>query len=210
MFKKTIRLDPETPDKAIITRAARIVQAGGLVLFPTTGLYGLGTDAMQPAAVQKIFDLKKRPPEKPVLILIDRVEALDRLVNTVPESALKIINAFWPGLVTMVFQARENLPDVLTAGTGKIGVRLPLHPVAKALVGMAGVPVTGTSANLSGQPGAAEVTEIDPAVTEGVDMVMDAGALMGGIGSTVVDVTTTPPRVLREGAVSAEQINAVL
>ena len=191
-------------------RAPPAIKNGGVVLFPTTGLYGIGADARNKAAVKTIFDIKKRPPEKPVLILIDGMKSLPGVVKTIPENAKKIMNAFWPGRVTLVFDAQENLPEVLTAGTGKIGVRLPLHPVAMALVTETGIPITGTSANLSGQPGAAMVRDIDPSVIEGVDMVLDVGTLKGGIGSTIVDVTTTPPTVLREGAISIEQIEATL
>ncbi len=208
--QKIVCLDPEAPDNAVIKRAASIIQDGGVVLFPTTGLYGLGTNALNQEAVGKIFSLKKRPPEKPVLILIHHAGALDQLVQEIPESAVRIMDAYWPGNVTLVFRANPSLSSILTAGTKKIGVRLPMHPVAKELVKQVGLPITGTSANLSGQPGCAEIKDIDPAVTQGVDLVIDAGKLKGGIGSTVVDVTTTPPSILREGAVPASQIKAAL
>jgi L-threonylcarbamoyladenylate synthase len=206
--QKIVCLDPEAPDNAVIKRAASIIQDGGVVLFPTMGLYGLGTNAFNAGSVQQIFAIKKRPPEKPVLILIDHADALEQLVQEIPESAVRIMDAYWPGNVTLVFRASPALPEILTAGTGKIGIRLPRHPVARALVKQSGIPITGTSANLSGQPGCAEIKDIDPAVTQGANLVIDAGTLKGGIGSTVVDVTTVPPSILREGTVPSLRIEA--
>jgi L-threonylcarbamoyladenylate synthase len=116
------------------------------------------------------------------------------------------MEAFWPGRVTLVFDARDTLPDSLTAQSGKIGVRLPGHPVAAAMVRQVKGPLTGTSANLSGRPGCYRLPDLDPQIAGQVDLVLDAGTLQGGVGSTVVDVTGEPPRILREGQVTAGQI----
>ena len=203
-------IDPDAPDMAIIKGAAGDIAKGGVVIFPTQSLYGLGANALDPHAVDRIFAIKKRPPEKPVLILVDSISELDELVREVPPAAVQIMNAFWPGGVTLVCHGRKNLPPNLTAGTGKIGVRLPLHPVALHLVRHAGVPITGTSANLSGQDGGADIHDIDPQVRRNVDMILDAGKLKGGVGSTIVDVTVSPPRILREGMVPEGRIREVL
>lgn len=203
---KIVTIDPNVQDPAVIAGAANIITGGGVVIFPTQSLYGLGADAFNAKAVDRIFTIKNRPPEKPVLILINRISDLDRLVTDVPSVAERIMAAFWPGGVTLVCRALPDLPRNLTAGTGKIGVRLPLHPAARLLVDAAGGPITGTSANLSGQAGCAKVFEIDPRVLGGVDMVLDAGPLIGGAGSTVVDVTVTPPGIIREGLVASSRI----
>jgi len=123
---------------------------GGLVVFPTTGLYGLGADAMNRHAVERIYRIKKRDFDKPILVLVKDKSTLMRLSREVPESASKMMAAFWPGKLTIILQARPVLPDILTGGTGKIGLRIPRHPVASALVRTFNGPVTGTSANLSG------------------------------------------------------------
>ncbi len=116
---------------------------------------------------------------------------------------------FTAGKVTVVYDAAASLPERLTAGTGKIGIRLPAHPVAAALVKTLSFPITATSANLSGRPGCSQIADLDPRVTDEVDLVLDAGPLAGGMGSSVVDVTVDPPRILREGAVSSTDIGAV-
>ena len=117
---------------------------------------------------------------------------------------------FWPGRVTLVFEAADSVPQALTAGTGKIGIRLPGHPVAVALVESLGGPLTGTSANLSGSPGCRRVDDLDPQLIQQLDMVLDAGPLKGGTGSTVVDVTREIPRVLRAGEISEKEIMALI
>ena len=206
----TYHIDPGTPDMAIIKEAAGHIAGGGAVIFPTQGLYGLGANALDSRAVNRIFAIKQRPPEKPVLVLINSISEMDVLVREVPPPAVKIMDACWPGGVTLVCHAKETLPLNLTAGTGKIGVRLPLHPVARHLVRLAAVPITGTSANLSGRAGCADIQDIDLQVCRDVDMILDAGKLKGGPGSTIVDVTVSPPRILREGMVPETRIREVL
>lgn len=203
-------IDPEAPDMAILKEAVGHIVDGGVVIFPTQSLYGLGANALNPHAVDRIFAIKRRPPEKPVLVLINTISEMDELVREIPPAAVHIMNACWPGSVTLVCRAKETLPSNLTAGTGKIGIRLPLHPVARHLVRLAGVPITGTSANLTGQVGCAGVHKIDSNVRLGVDMILDAGKLKGGVGSTIVDVTVSPPGILREGTVPESRIREIL
>jgi len=187
-------------------RAAGIISDGGVIIFPTQSLYGLGANALNQEAVDRIFKLKQRPADKPVLILIDRMSELDSLVRDIPPAAIRIMNACWPGGVTLVCHAAPGLPPNITADSGKIGIRIPLHPVARQLVWRAAVPVTGTSANLSGSPACATVMGIDVPVRRKVDMILNAGELKGGVGSTIVDVTTSPPTILREGLVPPYRI----
>jgi L-threonylcarbamoyladenylate synthase len=161
---------------------------------------------MNPDAVERIIEIKQRPQDNPILVLIDSDNQLEMLVEKIPSAADAIMEAFWPGRVTLVFDARDTLPDSLTAQSGKIGVRLPGHPVAAAMVRQVKGPLTGTSANLSGRPGCYRLPDLDPQIAGQVDLVLDAGTLQGGVGSTVVDVTGEPPRILREGEVTASQI----
>jgi L-threonylcarbamoyladenylate synthase len=204
------RVDPGRPETEIIEEAAGAIVAGKVVLFPTRCLYGLGADAFDFRAVEKVFVLKQRPQNKPVLVLIRNRQEVSSLAAGIPEAARRLMDAIWPGDLTLVFFARPEVPEILTAGTGKIGVRLPGHPVAAALVEAAGRPITGTSANLAGDPGVARVEDLSPEIAVGADLILDAGALKGGIGSTVVDVSVDPPRLLREGAVTAKELEAVI
>ena len=187
-----------------------MINKGGVVIFPTRCLYGLGADALSPAAIAKVFEIKNRSSDKPLLTLIKNQELLPSLVKYIPPSAIKLMESFWPGKVTLVFEAIDSLPAALTAGTGKIGIRLPDHPVASALVAQTNHPIIGTSANVSNRPGCATVSSIDSSVIQQADLILDAGVLKGGRGSTVVDITVDPPFVLREGAVSAETISLAL
>jgi L-threonylcarbamoyladenylate synthase len=203
-------VDPEKPEPVSIGDAARCLAGGGVVVFPTRCLYGLAVDALNPNAVEKIFRIKGRSPQKPILILVAGMPALERVVYPPGPASLKLAHYFWPGRVTIIFKALPALPANLSAGTGHIGVRLPSHPVARAFVSAAKGPITGTSANLAGRPGCSTISSLDPALVDQVDMVLDAGPLKGGAGSTVVDAQQTPPQVLREGTVSTAEITAVL
>jgi L-threonylcarbamoyladenylate synthase len=200
------KINPKVPEPESLAAAAAVIKQGGVIVFPTRCLYGLGADAMNPDAVERIIEIKQRPQDNPILVLIDSDNQLEMLVEKIPPAADAIMEAFWPGRVTLVFDAREPLPDSLTAQTGKIGVRLPGHPVAAAMVRQVKGPLTGTSANLSGRPGCYRLPDLDPQIAGQVDLVLDAGTLQGGVGSTVVDVTGEPPRILREGQVTAGQI----
>jgi L-threonylcarbamoyladenylate synthase len=203
---RVIRIDPDHPAPDAIHRAAETVKNQGVVVFPTQCLYGLAADARDPAAIKKIFRIKKRPETNPILVLIHSQTDLESLVSHIPDAAQKLMQAFWPGSLTLVFEARPDVSDLLTAGTGKIGIRIPSHPVASALVKAAGRPVTGTSANLSGTPGCSRIQTLPHELIQAVDLVLDAGPLQGGTGSTVVDITGDLPRILRPGAVSMDMI----
>ena len=200
------KINSQKPETEIIKEAAAVIKQGGVIVFPTRCLYGLGADAMNPDAVERIIEIKQRPQDNPILVLIDSDNQLEMLVEKIPPAADAIMEAFWPGRVTLVFDARDTLPDSLNAQSGKIGVRLPGHPVAAAMVRQVKGPLTGTSANLSGRPGCYRLPDLDPQIAGQVDLILDAGTLQGGVGSTVVDVTEEPPRILREGQVTASQI----
>lgn len=179
-------------------------------MCPTRGLYGLAADAFNPDAVRRIYRIKGRPQDKPLLVLISDPDDLQALVQSTSRMARHLMTCFWPGKVSFVMPAREDLPAELTAGSRKIGVRQTAHPVADALVRAAQRPLTGTSANLSGVGGCARIADIAPAVTDAVDLVLDCGTLAGGPGSTVVDVCGPVPNLLREGSVTRRQIQRCL
>ncbi len=206
VINKIKKIDNTNLQPSLIDEAARVIKQGGVIAFPTKYLYGLGADAFNTEAVDKIFEIKRRPYNKPLLVLIDKISDLSRIAQKVPTVAIRIIEHFWPGEITIVFEARDTLPANLTAVTGRIGVRMPEHPVALALTKAAEVPITATSANITGNKGCSQIQDLDPIVAEKLDLILDAGPLKGGIGSTVVDVTADIPKILREGAVSEKDI----
>ncbi len=203
-------MDPLHPDPAVISKAGNIIQKNGVVIFPTSCLYGIGAPALNEAAVKKVFSIKQRPLDNPILVLIPDFDFLEDLVTHIPESAGKLMNAFWPGGLTLIFRAKPGIPDPLTAGSGKLGIRIPSHPVARDLVKEVDMPITGTSANLSGRSGCSRIEDLDPSILLSSDLVLDAGELKGGVGSTVVDVTLSPARVVREGTISVDAIHGIL
>lgn len=160
--KKHLHIDPVNPDPKVIRRAIDIIRSGGIVVYPTSMLYGLGADATNREAVSRVFSIKGRMETKPVSILISQQTDVFPLVADIPHAARRIMERLWPGGVTLVFRASGFLPENLTAKTGKIGIRLPLHPAAKRLLKDAGVPVTATSANLSGLPDARVLMRCPP------------------------------------------------
>jgi L-threonylcarbamoyladenylate synthase len=203
------QIDAGQPREAVIQEAARIICSGGVVVFPTTSLYGLAVDASNPAAVEKLFVIKQRPIDKPILILVPDLRDIQNLVQDIPLAAERIMAALWPGKLTLIFKAANGLLPGLTAGTGKIGIRLPVYPVARHLAHAVGKPITATSANISGQIGCSRIADLDPAVAASVDLILDAGPLEGGAGSTILDVTEDPPILLREGSIPLSTLNKI-
>jgi L-threonylcarbamoyladenylate synthase len=201
-----IRVDGSRPDEEASHRAVRIILDGGVVAFPTESFYGLGADATRKEAVQRLFRIKARDQGQPVLILIPSLETLEQYAAAVPQVARKLMRDFWPGGLTMVFEATEQVLPILTGGTGKIGIRLSSHPVAALLARTLGRPITGTSANLSGNPPARSAGEVARNFGRRVDLILDGGRTQGGKASTVLDVTVDPPVVLREGMISRKDL----
>jgi L-threonylcarbamoyladenylate synthase len=193
----------------LIHDAAATIDRGGVVILPTSGLYGLCCNALNEEAVKRIFSIKNRALEKPLLVLISHRRMLSDIVAAETALANALMDRFWPGKLTLVMQGLKGLPQGLCSDTGKVGVRLVAHPVAAAVVQAVGGPVTGTSANLSGGGGCAAIDAVDPKVARSVDLILDAGTLEGGPGSTVVDVTGEAPRILREGALATAAIMEV-
>ncbi len=205
-MEKIVTIHPAIPDPRLMKKAGDLIQDNGLVVFPTQGLYGLAANALSPQAVEKIFSAKQRPRSNPLLILIHELQQLDVLITHIPEQAKRLIRDFWPGALTLVFQANKTLPKQLLGNTDKIGIRMPAHPVALALAKAANVPITGTSANISGTPPCPDIKHLSRKLIPKTDMILNAGPLAGGPGSTVVDVTCTPPKIIRQGSISTPSI----
>jgi len=193
-----------------LNKAASIIRSGGVVAFPTESFYGLGVSAWDEKAIQRLFTIKKREGNQPILLLIPSTILLNQYVIRIPDIAIQIMEKFWPGGLTLIFEANPDLPRLLTSGTGKIGLRLSSHPLATALVRAVGAPITGTSANISGQAACSNAEAVRHSLGRSVDFVLDGGETQGGKGSTVMDITVNPPTILREGMVSREQLEAYL
>lgn len=187
-----------------LQKGAAVILKGGAVAFPTESYYGLGVNVMDEKAIRRLFMIKRRREDHPILILIPFRGALERYVSRVSDRACRLMDRFWPGGLTMVFEARPEISPLLTADTGKIGVRLSSHPIATGLAQSTGMAITGTSANLTGHPACRSAQEVEDALGEDVDVILDGGYTPGGLGSTILDVTVSPPNILREGIVGRE------
>ncbi len=193
-------------DSRGIIKASRMILQGGVVAFPTETFYGLGADALDIKALQKIFQIKGREENKPLLLLVGDRTWVPGLVKNIPSTAEPLIERFWPGPLTLVFDASEHLPPILTANTGKVGLRVSSHPVTQALVQAVGRAITGTSANLSGQASPSLAAQVSQALGKKVDAILDGGKTAGGLGSTVLDVSAVLPKIIRQGAISQEEL----
>lgn len=202
----------DTPQRIAeaVQRASEVLAQGGLVIFPTETVYGLAADALSEQAVRRVWEVKGRPSDKPLPVQVADTGGLRLLWRDVPQELLPLINAFLPGPLTLVYWRSALVPDIVTAGTETVGVRIPDHPVALALLRAFGRPIVAPSANLSGEAPPSCVADISSQLLEKVDLVIDAGHTGSGVPSTVLDVTARPARVLRAGALSAYQLRQYL
>jgi L-threonylcarbamoyladenylate synthase len=205
-----IRVDPATPDPAALARAADCLRRGGLVAFPTETVYGLGVHALDRAAVRRLFEAKGRPANDPLIVHVDAVEQIETLVRQVPDSARQLAAHFWPGPLTLVLPRSDRVPDEVTAGLNTVAIRVPAHPVARALLSAAGVPVAAPSANLFSRPSPTRASHVLDDLAGRIDLVVDGGPTQVGVESTVLDLSRAVPVILRPGAVSLEMLRAIL
>ena len=204
-----LRVDPQRPDPDVVARGAAILRAGGLVAFPTETVYGLGADARDAAAVDAIFAAKGRPADNPLIVHVADADAAAALSTHWTPLAAALAAAHWPGPLTLVVDAAPGLAPAVGAGLGTVAVRVPDHPVARALLAVAAIPVAAPSANRSGRPSPTTAAHVLGDLGELIDAIVDGGACAVGLESTVVDARGTTPVVLREGAVTREALGAV-
>lgn len=202
-----LKIDPKNPDKSSIIAAVDILKSGGIIAFPTETFYGLGADAGNVEAVEKIYGIKGRNFKNPLSIIIGSSQDLSRLVEDIPETGRRFMERFWPGGLTIVFKASSNVLPRLTGGTEKIGIRLSSNIIASHLAKTLQNPITATSANLSGTKECSSADEVINCLGDKVDAVIDGGHTPDGLGSTIVDVTTDPPAILREGVIPPSLLN---
>jgi L-threonylcarbamoyladenylate synthase len=199
-----------TADQESIGVAARRLAEGGLVAFPTDTVYGVGAHGFMPQAVERLYAAKRRPRGKPIALLLAAGEEIRQVARDVPPLAWELAERLWPGGLTLVLLRSSAVPDVVCGGGDTVAVRVPDHPVALALIRALGAPLAASSANLSGQPDPVTAEEVQEALGEAVDLILDGGRCPGGVPSTLLDVTRKPPRLLRPGAISLEELRAIL
>ncbi len=193
-----------------VARAAELIRAGELVAFPTETVYGLGANALDPAAIEKIYEAKGRPPTSPLIVHVSSIEMARGLVREWPEHAEKLARIFWPGPLTLVLPKRPHVPDRVTAGLDTVGVRMPAHPLAQALIREAGVPIAAPSANLFTELSPTTAQHVRDGLGDQVAMVLDGGRTTVGIESTVLSLADSGAVLLRPGMVTRAEIEAVI
>lgn len=209
METKILQVKPENVTPQELRDAGEILRQGGLVAFPTETVYGLGGDAMDAGAAAKIYEAKGRPSDNPLIVHIADMDGLENLAREIPDVARKFAEAFWPGPLTMIFKKRAEVPNGTTGGLDTVGVRMPEHPVALALIRGAGCYIAAPSANASGRPSPTLAEHVKEDLDGRIDMIIDGGAVGIGLESTIVDVTGDVPLILRPGCITAQMLEKV-
>lgn len=205
-----IKVDENNPEIEKIKLAAEIIKRGGLVAFPTETVYGLGANALDEESAVKIYRAKNRPQDNPLIVHIQEVKELSLLAKNVPAKACELIEKFWPGPLTIIFEKSDRVPYKTTGGLDTVAVRMPDHAVARLLIRESGVPIAAPSANLSGKPSPTNAQDVMEDMKGRIDAVIDGGHSKFGVESTVLDLTGSAPVILRPGGVTREELEKVL
>ncbi len=193
-----------------LERAVEVLRAGGLVAFPTDTVYGVAAHGFLPQAVERLYQVKQRPADRPIPLLLADLGDMEQVVSCVPEVARELARLFWPGPLSLVLPRHPHVPDVVVAGGDSVAIRIPDHPVPQRLARMLQAPLAATSANRSGGPDTVVAQEVLKQIGEAIDLIVDGGACPGGVPSTVLDLTTDPPRLLRKGPITRAMLAEVL
>ena len=210
MQTKIITINENQVSKEPIDIAADILRQGGTVAFPTETVYGLGANALDTRAVEGIFKAKGRPGDNPLIVHIVDIKQMDKLVKSIPEKAIKLAQAFWPGPLTMVFKKLVCVPSAVTAGLDTVAIRIPAHPVAQQIICAADIPIAAPSANRSGKPSPTTAKHVMQDLLGKIDAIVDGGSATLGLESTVIDMTAKVPVLLRPGSITLEQLREVV
>lgn len=207
---KIIKLDAADIDQKVVQQAGQLIRSGELVAFPTETVYGLGADALNPAASQKIYAAKGRPSDNPLIVHICCIEDMERIAAYVPESARQLAEAFWPGPLTMILPKSGQVPYETTGGLDTVAVRMPANPIALALIRESGGYIAAPSANVSGRPSPTLARHVYEDLNGRIPWILDGGEVGVGIESTIIDLTEDIPMVLRPGAVTVTMLSEIL
>jgi len=198
------------PDSKILDTASRLIQEGNLVAFPTETVYGLGADAFNPNAVRSIFSAKNRPSTDPLIVHIGSIEDLNTVAINIPELAWKLAHRFWPGPLTLILEKHPKIPHTVTSGGNSVAVRMPNHHIALTLITLSGCPIAAPSANRFSKPSPTQAHHVLNDLNGKIAMILDSGPTDIGIESTVLDLTQSPPCILRPGGISLEKLKSIL
>ena len=188
---------------------AKIIKEGGIVIFPTETVYGIGTNGLDKEAIKKLYEVKQRPLNKPISLLVSNIEMVEQVAQNISKLEYKIMQNFFPGPLTIILEKKDIVPDILTANTNTVGIRMPSGEIARKLIEYAGVPIATPSANISGKPSGTNIKDIQKDFEGKVDCFIDNGESKLGIPSTIVRVINNEVHILRQGSISMEQINAI-
>lgn len=203
---KVIKVNPKKPDLTKIKEAAKIIRRGKLVAFPTETVYGLGANALNAGAVKRIFEAKGRPADNPLIVHIYDKDDIVFLAKEIPKMAEKLTRRFWPGPLTIVLKKSEIVPKIVTGGLDTVAIRMPKNKIAQLLIKESGVPIAAPSANVAGRPSPTTAKHVLEDLADKIDLIIDGGKTKIGIESTVIDLTTKTPTLLRPGGVTLEQL----
>lgn len=207
---KILKIDPIYPESDNIKEAAEIIIKGGVVAFPTETVYGLGANALDEKAIEKIFTAKGRPQDNPLIVHIGSISQLKELVKSVPEQAHLLMEKFWPGPLTLIFNRTDIIPDRITGGLSTVAIRMPNHNIALELIKQSGLPIAAPSANTSGKPSPTNALHVIHDLSGKIDMIIDGGSTGVGLESTVLDISGDVPTILRPGGITIEDLLTVL
>jgi L-threonylcarbamoyladenylate synthase len=207
---RIIKFNAENTELAELTEVVAVLKSGGLVAFPTETVYGLGADAMNAEAVKKVFEVKGRPSDNPLIVHVASLEDAMQFTSEIPPIGIKLIEKFWPGPLTIVTKRKPDVPNIVTAGLDTVALRVPNHPIALELLRQFHGGIVGPSANISGKPSPTTAEHVQDDLNGMIDFILDAGPTTIGIESTVVDVTTNPPKILRLGGLTREKISEAI
>lgn len=211
MNTRIIKIDPKDIDIDKIDEASKILSDGGLVAFPTETVYGLGGDALNPMSSEKIYKAKGRPSDNPLIVHIEDLDVLRTIATDISQKADKLIDAFWPGPMTLIFNKTSVIPHETTGGLDTVAIRMPIHPVAAALINRSGLSIAAPSANTSGRPSTTKASHCIEDLDGKVDMIIDSGSEgVIGLESTIIDMTSDIPVLLRPGFITVEMIEKVV
>lgn len=207
---RVVKVQSSCEDLSVLDAPAKLIKSGGLVAFPTETVYGLGANALSEKAVSRLFEVKKRALDDPVIVHIARKEDLPEVASDIPAFAHKLAGEFWPGAITLVLKKKKHIPDLVTAGLDTVAVRMPGCLIARELIKRSGVPVAAPSANMFGRVSPTCAKDVIEELGADIDMVVDAGRTEIGVESTVCDITGRQVKVLRPGGVSVEMLRSIL
>ncbi|MHA1303430.1 MAG: L-threonylcarbamoyladenylate synthase [Candidatus Heimdallarchaeaceae archaeon] len=210
MNTKILKIDSREIEDRLIEQAVLYLKSGDVIAFPTDTVYGVGANVFDEQAVNKIFEIKQRPRDKPINVLISSMDQLEQLIEGINPLAERLFRLFWPGALTLILLKKDSVPEVVTAGKYTIGVRMPKNPVALKIIEELGSPLAATSANISGKKSPLNAKEVFEQLGGRIPLILDGGETQERVESTILDLSSKKPKILREGGIPSEKLKRVI